>query len=173
MVLKKQVLWERGLWVGGMGIAENLPPEKNMATVLSNCNDFKNEKTALQHLVESRGHILLMSPKCHPELAGLGIEYSWGMSKLKFRRKTNDENPRKLRENMVASMCPKTILTLGRVRRFARRTRDLGRGYIALAKIEAEGGPPIDSKDMIEHMRKKHKADRNILDLEPGLIDRQ
>ena len=70
-------------------------------------------------------------------------------------------------------MCPKTILTLWRTRRFVRRMRDLSRGYIALAKIEAEGGPAIDNMEVIENMRKKNKTHRNILDLEPGFIDRQ
>ena len=43
-------------------------------TVLGNLPDFKNERPALKHLVDSRGHILLLSPKFHPELAGVGIE---------------------------------------------------------------------------------------------------
>jgi len=43
----------------------------------------------LEELVHSRGHILLMSPKGHPELAGKGVEYAWGAAKLLFR-KIND-----------------------------------------------------------------------------------
>ena len=35
--------------------------------VLSNYAEFLDEKGALQELVESRGHILILSPKCHPE----------------------------------------------------------------------------------------------------------
>ena len=37
-------------------------------------------------VIHARGHILQMSPKCHPELAGHGIEYAWGAAKLRFRR---------------------------------------------------------------------------------------
>ena len=37
-----------------------------------------------------RGHILLMSPKCYPDIAGCGIEYAWGYSKQKFLREKND-----------------------------------------------------------------------------------
>ena len=44
----------------------------------SACPNFRAEKTALQHVVESRGHVLAMSPKGHCELAGCGIEYDWG-----------------------------------------------------------------------------------------------
>ena len=148
-----------------MSTGEKVGPEK--------LPDFANEKTALQHTVESRGHILLLSPKCHPEVAGVGIEYSWGMSKSKFRREINDGVPKHLHANVVSSMCAKNILTLGRVRRFARRTRDFGRAYREIAAIEVAGGTVPQGKEGIEKMRKKHKAHRNILDIEPGFIDRQ
>lgn len=69
---------------------------------------------------------------------------------------------------MVKSMCRQTILTLPRVRRFARRTCDIFRSYLALEK-----GGPIESKEPIEGMRKVSKAHRNIIDMEPGFIDKQ
>lgn len=112
-----------------MSTGAELKPEMNIATVLGNLSDFRDEKTALQHTVESRGHILLLSPKFHPEIAGVGIEYSWGMSKSKFRRQIDDRVPKNLHANIVKSMCAETILTTGRVRRFARRMRDAGRAY--------------------------------------------
>ena len=165
---RKQVLWERGWFLDGMSTAATVAPEMNIDTILGNLPDFKNERPALQHVVEGRGHILLLSPKFHPELAGVGIEYSWGMSKQKFRREINDEVPKHLHRNMVASMCTETILTVQRVRRFARRTRDYCRAYPALEK-----GGDIESKDMIEKMKKICKAHRNILGMEPGFIDKQ
>lgn len=51
-----------------MSAAAGIPDETTVDKVLQAMPDFKNEKTALQELVESRGHILLLSPKCHPEL---------------------------------------------------------------------------------------------------------
>ena len=111
----------------------------------------------------------MLSPKFHPEVAGVGIEYSWGMSKLKFRREINDEIPKNLHKNIVACMNTDTILTLPRIRRFARRTRDYCRAYLKLEK-DAKGA---DSKDTIEKMRKTCKAHRNIIDMEPGFIDTQ
>lgn len=83
-----------------MSTGEKVGPEK--------LPDFANEKTALQHTVESRGHILLLSPKCHPEVAGVGIEYSWGMSKSKFRREINDGVPKNLHAN-VRRICIYTL----------------------------------------------------------------
>eukprot|EP00966_Prymnesium_polylepis_P069082 1605069-Prymnesium_polylepis.1 len=41
--------------------------------VLDCCPGFRNDKTALQTMVEARGHIPVMSPKGHCELAGNGI----------------------------------------------------------------------------------------------------
>ena len=52
---------------------------------------FENERSIVQELVEIYGHIYVKSPKCHPELAGVGIEYSWGKGKWYFRR-NNDPN---------------------------------------------------------------------------------
>ena len=164
----KQVLWERGWYIAGMSSTAK-DPEMNIEAVLGGLPDFKNERTALQHTVEKRGHILVMSPKFHPEVAGVGIEYSWGMSKLKFRREINDENPKHLHDNIVKSMCRGTILTLSRVRRFARRTRDYCRAYLRLEKVENG----TESKDSIEKMRKTCKAHRNIIDMEPGFLDTQ
>lgn len=40
-------------------------------------------------------------PKYHPEVAGVGIEYSWGMSKFKFRRELNDEIAKHLHQTIV------------------------------------------------------------------------
>ncbi|CAM9442834.1 unnamed protein product, partial [Ectocarpus sp. 8 AP-2014] len=98
-------------------------------TVLGNCSDFKEEKPAPLHLVESRGHILIMPPKCHPELASVGVEYSWGKSKLKFRRHINDEDPKHLKDNVLKALDTEEILTLERIRRFAQRPRDYRRTY--------------------------------------------
>ncbi|CAN0216615.1 unnamed protein product, partial [Ascophyllum nodosum] len=124
--------------------------EKNIDKVLQTLPDFKTERTALQHVVESRGHILLLSPNCHPEVTGVGIEYTWGFSKQKFRRVHNDEVPKNLHANIEATMCTKNYLTIGQVRRFARRTREYCRAYRNLLL------------DGVVVKSKKQKAHRNI-----------
>lgn len=74
---KKQILFERGLWKVGLveKIDDDDPKGRDQAMsmdhILSNCPDFRLETSALQTLVESRGHILVMSPKGHCELAGI------------------------------------------------------------------------------------------------------
>lgn len=37
-----------------------------------------------------RCHCLLLFHKCHPEIAGVGVEYSWGKSKMEFRTHFNN-----------------------------------------------------------------------------------
>ena len=61
--------------------------------LLSNCDDFKEEKCDLEHLtceLSARydcGCSILFSPKYHCEIAGEGIEYSWGCAKKLYRKK--------------------------------------------------------------------------------------
>ena len=164
----KQAPWER-VWYGNGMSTTSADPKMNIELVLGGLPDFKNKRAVLQHMVERRGHILVLSSKCHPEVAGVGIEYSWGMSKLQFRREINDEVPKNLHHNIVVSMCRETILTLPRIRRFARRTRNYCQTHLELEK-DAAGA---DSKDSIEKRRKTCKAHRNLIDMEPGFIDKQ
>ena len=48
--------------------------------------DFVSEQTLLQYHAHMLGVQLLKSPKCHPEIAGEGVEYGWGLSKMKYCR---------------------------------------------------------------------------------------
>ena len=81
-------------------MSDKAGPKKKMDTFLSNLPDFKGEMSAPQNRVHSRGHILLLSPKFHPEVAGVGIEHSWGMSKPKFRREINNEVAKDVHETL-------------------------------------------------------------------------
>lgn len=124
------------------------------------------EKSSLQELVESRGHNLLMSPKYHHELAGLGIEYSWRKSKLEYRRHSNDENPKNLQNNNLEALCVKTLLFPGRVRQFARKKRDYRPVYARLrdTKTYAQFAALHACNDgkSIQKMVALYRAHRNI-----------
>jgi hypothetical protein len=45
------------------------------------CKDFQEEETLLQTMARKMGVMVDHTPKCHCELAGEGIEYSWGCAK--------------------------------------------------------------------------------------------
>jgi hypothetical protein len=90
----------------------------------------------------------LMSPRCHPELAGQGIEYCWGAAKL-FYRRHNDCVPSHFHQNVLASL---QSVTLEQARKFARRARCYRR---ALAD------PANDSFQLIEKTIKLYRTHRD------------
>jgi len=53
----------------------------SLCALLEQCSDFKNELSALKLLSQEIGITVDVMPKYHAELAGEGIEYSWGYSK--------------------------------------------------------------------------------------------
>ena len=58
----------------------------SLVAIMSKCRDFLEEKSAMADLCDELGIEMYQSPKCHPEIAGQGIEYCWGKAKLHFRR---------------------------------------------------------------------------------------
>lgn len=55
--------------------AADAPQKMKTDTIIGSFPELKNEKTALQHTVDSRAHILPLSPKFRPEVASVGIEF--------------------------------------------------------------------------------------------------
>jgi hypothetical protein len=45
-----------------------------------------------------------MTPKAHPEIAGVGIECSWGYVNLKYRKEINDGLAEHLEENVKRAL---------------------------------------------------------------------
>ena len=102
--------------------------------VLNAHRDFLAERSIITQLFMEKGHLVVASPRYHPDVAGMGIEYGWGKAKLEFRRRINDLNGRNLRANVLIAMSDTGFtgtdkrehdapLPIGRVRRFARRAR--------------------------------------------------
>jgi hypothetical protein len=164
----KQILFERGLYNDEMVshatycrrrtecAAKGLPipnqEDIDMEFVLNSQYDFKMEKSTIQKLIESRGHIFLPSVKCHPEMAGSGIEYVWGASERKFR-KMNGQSTDKFLENVSYSLSCESI-PLSTIWKFERKCRDYMRSY----KIT---GTQL-TYDEVEDARKLCKSHRNI-----------
>ena len=165
----RQVLWERGWLCPGKkytmkGIIVNgtIDPTTSLVQIMANCSDFRNERTLMEELVEERGHEFDKSPKCHPELAGDGVEYDWGKSKHDFRAK-NDGVPLHLRAHIKASFAG---LTRERRFLFSRKARSYKRAYLALARgegeLESNGAAPFAE---IERLSKQCKTHRCALDM--------
>ena len=54
---------------------------------MASCLDFAKAMTALQHVGSELGVSVIITPKFHAELAGEGIEHSWGVTKGVYQRK--------------------------------------------------------------------------------------
>ena len=82
----KQIVWERGFWSASELRIPGYVKADEMRLKLASCYDFATELSQMQWVAEQIGVRVVMTPKAHPELAGQGIEYSWGYAKLCFRR---------------------------------------------------------------------------------------
>ena len=108
-------------------------------------------KSLLQELLEANGHLLLLSPKYHAELAGVGIEYCFGRVKWWFRNK-NTMSTESLKSKSLQSF-GSDVVTVYHVRKFARRARDYMRAY-------SWGHTGLE----VETAVKKYKTHRSALD---------
>ena len=149
------ILWERELYEYSMNM-------EKMKRVLSKCPDFEAETCSFEEEVAERGHIPILSPKGHPELAGVGIEYCWGKSKLYFRH-NNSLKSGSFSERIKDSICTKNVLFLERVRKFARKARSYGR---ACANPESPR-----SSEGVGKLVKMHKSHRCSLNQDLSFIN--
>jgi hypothetical protein len=138
--------------------------------------DFAHEKTQLQHVGESLGITVDRTPKCHPEIAGEGIEYSWGCGKNRYRRLPWNEKRGK--ENFLKNVreCTSTKhITQELVRKFSRRARRYMLAYYKLACGLAEDEPSetTESKFVpikIEKIVQNCKTHRCAMDFDAKFI---
>ena len=85
-----QVLWERG-WIdeGQLQEYKKEHPEQHnfsLVTLMESCLDFAREISRLQRIAERYKMQVIMTPKYHAEIAGVGIEYCWGAAKSFYRK---------------------------------------------------------------------------------------
>jgi len=63
-----------------------VPKDFSLKSLKGNCLDFEEEETLLQSMGREMGVLVDRTPKCHCELAGEGIDYSWGCAKNFYGR---------------------------------------------------------------------------------------
>ena len=136
----RQVLWERGLIDATklstytndgkkdqMGIIDK---SKSLWCILGQCTDFINEQGMMQYIGRQLGVTVLLTPKCHAELAGEGIEYAWGCSKGAYRNLALKEKRGKAKFMSSVRYClSDEVLSLQRIRKFARRAKQYLMAY--------------------------------------------
>ena len=136
--------------------------------ILSSCTDFAQEKTLLQHyakkLAKKKGIIIIIdrTPKCHPELAGEGIEYSWAVAKIFLRRvplnkrNTQEKFLNYVRLSLSTSADRGGRLTRDKVISNSARARDYMAAYYMLnQKMERSASASCDSKDLFHSLTRE------------------
>jgi hypothetical protein len=103
---------------------------------------------------------------CHPEFAGCGIEYAWGRLKFEWRHRNAGKDMRKTGgavfiDAIKALADDDSVLPMSRVWKFARRTRDYIRMYLAHGGTPALGDGELTYVD-IERLRKKFTHHRCV-----------
>jgi len=102
------------------------------------------------------------SPAKHPELAGRGVEYSWGKAKFEFRH-NNDYSP--IKENLERRVyAALATITTSRSRNFLRKANDYKRAYRILAEQGEEGAVAAAEFADIEKIRKQVREHRCTYD---------
>lgn len=201
-----QILWERGFLDPSKSPKELMIqynsdfkkdrdtkkpiPGTSLRHIVSNLPDFKQEITLLQFRAKQLGVTIDCSPKFHPEIAGEGIEFCWGLSKNQYIRFSIEEKRTKCKylELVKKCTCSETIITKKMVRLFGGRMRRYMLAYLALEKAKAAQSDadnmntdtesvanlPEMSSSLVEKIMKVykqlHKAHRNIADTEKGFL---
>jgi hypothetical protein len=163
-----QVLWERGLIDTSSLEQYTLDGRKNPITgevnlhsslchILANCNDFKDEETALEYLGTQLGVTVKLTPKFHAELAGKSIEYSWAHSqsfcrRLPLSQKKGRENFKQLVQECT---CSEGVLMKVRIEKFAARARAYICTYHHLENQKGPGDARIQNSENLEEPKQQ------------------
>ena len=138
-----QVLRERGINTRKMKLDD-------MREELASHSDFRDEKSQVEHFLNSRGHGCIMLPKFHCELNP--IERCWAQSK-RFTRSHAKYNIESLRKNIPAGL---DSITLENIQNYFRKARQYMFAYL---QGETAG---TKLEERIKYYKKQYKSHRRI-----------
>jgi hypothetical protein len=154
----EQILWERG-WIdvnwprkdySKLGMKDSMGliwTGTSLLELVANCSDFKNEDTMLQTKGQEMGVLVDRTPKCHCELAGEGIEYSWVCAKNLYRRQPLKTKRGKANFRAMVRQCfSREMITIDRVRLFSQRARASMLAYQLLREEQGLSVTGVDVK---------------------------
>jgi len=182
----KQILWEQRLLDPNIQnvskLKKNDPNDARKveySTVLTNCVDFLSEKTCLMYLGERLGVEVDRSTKCHPELAGEGIEYTWGLAKGLYRKARLSDKKGKENFQELVKRCLSTEVGAGKgslthlmIRKFSRRARCYILTYFWIEHgMEEKIKEEELSESHIERIKKEFKTHHNAIDFDEKFIN--
>jgi hypothetical protein len=146
-----QVLWERGFidtnklssytLTGRKNELGNVDVSFSLKHIMAMCPDFLHEEGMMEHIGASLGVEVMLTPKCHAEIAGEGVEYMWACSKGAYRNLTLKEKRGK--ENFMAGVrhcLSSQVISVKRIRKFAKRARQYLIAYYVIdsGQVSAE-----------------------------------
>ena len=160
---KRQVLWERKhinpakidkyCEKGYQEPTGEIDETTSYDALLNGCRDFANELTLVQTVMLELGSFCDRSPKCHPEVAGEGIEYSLGKSKNYFRTFGTDKKKGKDKFKALVEMSLKhdegAEISIERVRKYCRKARR----YI-IAYHQFDRGEKVDDAETLSRIER-------------------
>jgi hypothetical protein len=143
-----QVLWERGLLDASdlkqyaltrkkddLGTVDN---STSLRHIMGMCNDFINKEGMLQHIANNLVVTVLLTPKCHAELAGEGVEYVWACAKGTYRSMSLKQKRGKDSFKASIRFCLSEEVIKVRIRKFARRARQYLMAYHAIDTLQVD-----------------------------------
>jgi hypothetical protein len=179
-----QILWERG-WVDDTRVrlylleardeSGEIIEEYSLRAMMESCLDFAEEETRLQQIAKEYDCIVKYTPKYHAEIAGVGIEYSWGAAKSHFRRiPLEGKRTKQLFHDAVWESL--AVLSKLTVRKCARRARQYIQAYYVIEVLKqgdedgGENGIDKVTLPMIEKLTKDFKTHRSAIDFDGKFI---
>jgi hypothetical protein len=181
-----QSLWEQG-WINEATLTDYTIDGKtdllgvwqmntSLKYLMANCTGFVEEESLLQSMGRQMGEIIDRTPKCHPDLVGEGIKYSWACAKNKYRLLPFGEwRSRDTFKECVKTCLSKRVLTKELIRKNSRTAHEYMCAYHGFyhqqqQETQASNQQKITIPTMIESLVKKFKTHRCALDFDHGFI---
>lgn len=129
--------------------------------MMMKCYDFEHEKSELKAMGEMLGVQVLITPKYHAEIAGEGIEYSWGVVKSMYHKihLSKKKGKKQFIDNVMHCLSSDQGLSIQNVRRFSKRAWPYLQTYYLLRQsgTEEDSSTPIPLKK-IDSVAKSFKT---------------
>ena len=143
--------------------------------------DFLSELTLLQYHAAKLGVLIDRTPKCHPEIAGEGIEYVWGVAKMTYRLLpiANKQKKEGFKQAVHSCFSPDK-LSISTVRKCGKRAREYILAYKAFADLNNDNDDDNDddntaktsiSHQLIEKAVKSYRVHRSVMDTDTKFLN--
>ena len=139
-------------------------------------SDFVNEVTLLQFHAKKLGVKIDRTPKCHPELAGEGIEYLWALAEFFYRQSPIEDKrtKEKFKRLVYKSTDCSSVLSISGARACSKKACSYMKLYKAFEDLPLSDDDKINNEKhsilektikLYSKMKKKCKSHRSVADM--------